>query len=50
MVGRFLPVSEEDQEPGRTPTDPETDTAARHAETPAPRAADAVERRTETRG
>jgi glycerol uptake facilitator protein len=50
LVGRFLPVSEEDQEPGRTPTDPETDTAARHAETPAPRAADAVERRTETRG
>jgi glycerol uptake facilitator protein len=50
LIGRFLPLSDEDMEPGRTPTDPETDTAARHAETPAPRAADAVERRTETRG
>jgi glycerol uptake facilitator protein len=25
LVGRFLPVSDEDQEPGRTPTDPDTD-------------------------
>jgi glycerol uptake facilitator protein len=50
LVGRFLPVSEEDQEPGRTPTDPEVDTAHRHAETPAPRGADAAERRTESRG
>jgi glycerol uptake facilitator len=50
LVGRFLPLSDEDVEPGRTPTDPELDQAARHADTPAPRAADATERRTETRG
>jgi glycerol uptake facilitator protein len=50
LIGRQLPLSDEDMEPGRTPTDPETDTAARHAETPAPRAGDATDRRTETRG
>jgi glycerol uptake facilitator protein len=50
LVGRFLPVSDEDVEPGRTPTDPELDKAARHAETPAPRGSDVAERRTESRG
>ena len=50
VIGRQLPIADADQEPGRTPTDPELDVAARHAQTPAPRAADATERRTETRG
>jgi glycerol uptake facilitator protein len=49
LVGRNLPVSDEDAEPGRTPSDPETDQAGRH-ETPSPRSADPTERRTESRG
>jgi glycerol uptake facilitator protein len=50
LIGRQLPVSDEDQEPGRAPSDPETDRTARHADTPSPREAAATERRTETRG
>jgi len=50
LVGRNLPVSDEDQEPGRTPSDPELDQTAARAETPSPRSADPTERRTETRG
>jgi glycerol uptake facilitator protein len=50
LIGRRLPISDEDQEPGRTPTDPELDKAGGHADAPTPRAADHVERRTETRG
>jgi glycerol uptake facilitator protein len=51
LIGRHLPISDEDQEPGRTPTDPETDQAsARRADAPATREADLTERRTETRG
>jgi glycerol uptake facilitator protein len=50
LVGRNLPVSDEDQEPGRTPTDPEQDEGAGRTDTPSPRAAAASERRTETRG
>ena len=50
LVGRNLPVSDEDQEPGRTPSDPELDQTAGRAETPSPRSADPTERRTETRG
>lgn len=50
LVGRNLPVSDEDQEPGRTPSDPEQDQTAGRAETPSPRSADPTERRTETRG
>jgi glycerol uptake facilitator protein len=50
LVGRNLPVSDEDQEPGRTPGDPEQDERAGRAETPTPRSADPAERRTETRG
>ena len=50
LVGRNLPVSDEDQEPGRTPTDPELHEGANRTDTPSPRAADVSERRTETRG
>ncbi|HWI74926.1 MAG TPA: MIP/aquaporin family protein, partial [Baekduia sp.] len=50
LVGRSLPVSDEDEEPGRTPSDPEVDEARGRHETPTPRAADATERRTESRG
>ena len=50
LVGRNLPVSDEDQEPGRTPSDPETDQHAGRADTPTPRSADSTERRTETHG
>jgi glycerol uptake facilitator protein len=50
LVGRNLPVSDEDEEPGRTPSDPELDKSAGRAETPTPRSADPTERRTETRG
>jgi len=50
LIGRHLPVSDEDVEPGRTPGDPEVETHARHAETPTPRDAGATARRTETRG
>jgi len=50
LIGRQLPLSDEDVEPGRTPTDPELDEERGRHETPAPRAADPTERRTETRG
>jgi len=50
LIGRSLPVSDEDQEPGRAPTDPETDRADGRSDTPSPRDPDAAERRTETRG
>jgi glycerol uptake facilitator protein len=50
IIGRNLPVSDEDEEVGRVPTDPELDDARGRHETPAPRAADPTERRTETRG
>jgi glycerol uptake facilitator protein len=50
LVGRNLPVSDEDMEPGRTPADPELDEAGGRTETPTPRSADPIERRTETRG
>ena len=49
LVGRFLPVSDEDAEPGRAPSEASSDHPGRH-EPPAPRAADAAERRTESRG
>jgi glycerol uptake facilitator protein len=55
LIGRHLPVSDEDEEPGRIPTDPELD-QARHSETAATRETaaaretDMPERRTETRG
>jgi glycerol uptake facilitator protein len=47
LVGRSLPLAEEDQEVGRTPEEP--DEHRRHG-APVPREADAAERRTETRG
>src|SRR4051794_32348476 len=50
LVGRNLPVSDEGEEVGRVPTDPDLDEARGRHETPAPRAADPTERRTETRG
>jgi glycerol uptake facilitator protein len=50
LIGRHLPVSDEDQEPGRTPTDPELDEGTGWTDTPAPRHADTSERHTETRG
>jgi glycerol uptake facilitator protein len=50
LIGRHLPVSDEDQEPGRTASTPAPDRTDGLAESPAPRAADDVERRTETRG
>src|SRR4051812_14489316 len=50
LIGRFLPISDADQEPGRTPTDPELDQAAGRTDTPSPREAESTERRTETRG
>jgi glycerol uptake facilitator protein len=50
LIGRNLPVSDEDQEPGRAPTDPEVDRAASRTDAPSPRDPDAAERRTETRG
>jgi glycerol uptake facilitator protein len=50
LIGRNLPVSDEDQEPGRAPTDPEVDRAAGRTDAPSPRDPDAAERRTETRG
>jgi len=50
IIGRNLPVSDEDQEPGRTPTDPELDQEHGRHETPTPRSAETAERRTETRG
>jgi glycerol uptake facilitator protein len=59
-VGRHLPISDADQEPGRTPTDPEVDGPAPdratvdqdggRRETPAPRPPDVREHRTESRG
>jgi glycerol uptake facilitator protein len=48
LIGRHLPISDADQEPGRTPTDPAPDRAAATAEGSSPRAADTTERRTET--
>jgi len=50
IVGRLLPVSDVDEEPGRVPGDPDLEKATGHPDTPTPRSADAVERRTETRG
>ena len=51
LVGRHLPVSDEDQEPGRTASTPEPDdqTTGR-TDTPSPRDADVTERRTQSRG
>src|SRR3954469_25621686 len=40
LIGRFLPISDADQEPGRTPTDPELDQAAGRTDTPSPREAE----------
>jgi glycerol uptake facilitator len=51
LVGRNLPVSDEDEEPGRTASTPEPDDrAAGRTDTPTPREATATERRTESRG
>jgi glycerol uptake facilitator protein len=50
LVGRQLPVSDEDKEPGRTASTPDPDRTDGRADAPTPRAADSVERRTETRG
>ncbi|HEV7869926.1 MAG TPA: MIP/aquaporin family protein [Modestobacter sp.] len=50
LIGRQLPVSDEDQEPGRTASTPTPDGTERRADAPTPRATDATERRTETRG
>src|SRR3954469_21265050 len=50
LVGRSLPLADEDEEVGRVPTDPDLDEARGRHEPPAPRAADPAERRTETRG
>ena len=51
LVGRNLPVSDEDEEPGRTASTPEPgDRAAGRTDTPTPREATATERRTESRG
>jgi glycerol uptake facilitator protein len=48
LIGRQLPVSDEDQEPGRTASTPEPDTTTDgRPDAPSPRSA---ERRTETRG
>jgi glycerol uptake facilitator protein len=48
LIGRHLPVSDEDQEPGRTASTPEPDTTTDgRPDAPSPRSA---ERRTETRG
>jgi glycerol uptake facilitator protein len=52
LVGRYLPVSDEDQEAGRTPTDPELDRERGHHhahETGRP-AGDSTELRSDTRG
>ena len=50
LIGRHLPISAEDQEPGRTPTDPELDERAEHAATHHRRADVTAEPHTETRG
>jgi glycerol uptake facilitator protein len=50
LIGRQLPVSDEDQEPGRTASTPEPDSTDGRPDAPTPRSADAAERRTETRG
>jgi glycerol uptake facilitator protein len=50
LIGRHLPISAEDQEPGRTASTPDPDRTDGRADAPTPRAADHVERRTETRG
>jgi glycerol uptake facilitator protein len=51
LVGRNLPVSDEDEEPGRTASTPEPgDRTTGRTDTPSPREADAAERRTESRG
>jgi glycerol uptake facilitator protein len=51
LVGRFLPVEEGTQEPGRTPGDPEVERAHGHAApTDANAPADPNARRSETRG
>jgi glycerol uptake facilitator protein len=50
LIGRHLPISEEDQEPGRTASTPDADRTDGRADAPTPRSADATERRTETRG
>jgi glycerol uptake facilitator protein len=50
LIGRQLPVSDEDQEPGRTASTPHPDRTDGRADAPTPRDSDSVERRTETRG
>jgi glycerol uptake facilitator protein len=50
LVGRHLPIADDEQEPGRIPTDPEDDEVAGRHGTPTPRTADPTERRTESRG
>jgi glycerol uptake facilitator protein len=50
LVGRFLPIADEEQEPGRTVTAPEPDRTDARSDTPASRAGEHRERRTESRG
>jgi glycerol uptake facilitator protein len=52
VVGRFLPIADEDQEAGRTPTDPELDRERghHHAHDTGRSAEDSTELRSDTRG
>jgi glycerol uptake facilitator protein len=50
LIGRHLPIADEEQEPGRTVTAPEPGQSGRRHDTPTPRAGEVAERHTETRG
>jgi glycerol uptake facilitator protein len=50
LIGRSLPISDEDQEPGRTVTEPDLDQTDRRHDDASARAGDVTDRRTETRG
>ena len=50
LIGRHLPIADEDQEPGRTVTEPEPDQTAGRVDTPAPRTSHSAERRTGSHG
>jgi glycerol uptake facilitator protein len=50
IIGRRLPIQEDEQEPGRTPTDPDVDRALGHDEAHGRAAAASTELREETRG
>jgi glycerol uptake facilitator len=50
LIGRHLPIADEEQEPGRTVTEPEPDQTAGRVDTPTPRTSHSAERRTESHG